>query len=366
MTELRPAGPAGARAGTSTAERPHPTSSFTALTRTIQEAGYMRRRYGFYAARLSGAVVAVAGLVAGVVLIGDSWWQVALAAVAAVVFTQIAFLGHDAAHKQIFRSGRANDWASLVLADLFVGLSYGWWQRKHTRHHAKPNQVDADPDIDLPVLSFTPGDVEKRRSPLARWFLARQGWFFFPLLLLEGLDLHVSSVKRLAQPGPMQRRWVEALFLTVRLGGWLALVLAVMSPGKAAVFLAVQLGLFGLYMGASFAPNHKGMPLVPKDARIDFLRRQVLTSRNIRGGRWLDVVMGGLNHQVEHHLFPSMPSISLRRVAPIVREYCATHQIPYTQVSLARSYAIVVRHLNTVGLGDRDPFVCPMVAAYRV
>jgi fatty acid desaturase len=361
MSDTRPGS-----TGTRTAERPHPTSSFTALTRTVQEAGYMRRRYGFYAARLSGAVLAMAGLVTAILLVGDSWWQVLVAAVAAVTLTQIAFLGHDAAHKQIFRSGRANDWASLVLADLFVGLSHGWWQRKHTRHHAKPNQVDADPDIALPVLAFTPGDVEKRRSPLSRWFLARQGWFFFPLLLLEGLDLHVASVRRLLQRGPLERRWVEAAFLLVRLGGGLALVLAVMSPAKAAVFLAVQLGLFGLYMGASFAPNHKGMPLVPKDARIDFLRRQVLTSRNIRGGRWLDVVMGGLNHQVEHHLFPSMPSISLRRVAPIVREYCATHQIPYTQVSLARSYAIVVRHLNTVGHADRDPFVCPLVAAHRV
>jgi len=92
----------------------------------------------------------------------------------------------------------------------------------------------------------------------------------------------------------------------------------------------------------------------------------VLTSRNIRGGRWLDVAMGGLNHQVEHHLFPSMPSMSLRRVAPLVRDYCAQHAIPYTQVGLARSYAIVVRHLNEVGLGERDPFVCPLVASARV
>ena len=354
------------RAGTATLERPHPTSTFTALTRTVQEAGHMRRRHTFYALRLLGVGLAVAGLVAGIVLLGDSWWQVALAAAAAVVFTQCAFLGHDAAHRQIFASGKANDWASLLLANLLVGLSYGWWQRKHTRHHANPNKVGADPDIDLPVLAFTPQDVAARRTPLSQWFLRRQGYFFFPLLLLEGLDLHVSSIRRLLEPGRLERRGLEALLLTVRLGGGLALVLAVMSPLKALVFLAVQLGLFGLYMGASFAPNHKGMPLVPKDVRIDFLRRQVLMSRNITGGRWLDIAMGGLNLQVEHHLFPSMPSMSLRRVAPIVREHCATLGVPYTQVSLARSYAIVVRHLNTVGHHDRDPFVCPLVAAHRV
>jgi fatty acid desaturase len=344
----------------------HPTSAFTALARDVRAGGHLERRYTFYGFRLAGAVLALAGIVTAVVLVGDSWWQLLVAAVAAVVFTQCAFLGHDAAHRQIFVSGRGNDWASLLLANLAVGLSHGWWQRKHTRHHANPNKVDADPDIDMKVLGFTPDDVAGRRTALGRWFLRRQGWFFFPLLLLEGVALHVASVRRVAARGPVERRAVEAVLLGVRLVGWVALVLVVMSPVKGAAFLAVQLALFGVYMGASFAPNHKGMPLVPKDARIDFLRRQVLTSRNVRGGRWLDVAMGGLNYQVEHHLFPSMPSMSLRRVAPVVRAYCAEHAIPYTQVSLGRSYAIVVRHLNEVGLGDRDPFVCPLVATARV
>lgn len=155
------------------------------------------------------------------------------------------------------------------------------------------------------------------------------------------------------------------MLLTIRLLGWPALVLLVLGAGLGAAFLAVQLMVFGVYMGASFAPNHKGMPLVPRDTRIDFLSRQVLTSRNIRGGRWVDWLMGGLNLQIEHHLFPSMPSSTLRRARPIVREHCATHGVPYTEAGLIESYGIVVRHLNRVGLGDRDPFACPMVVAHR-
>ena len=83
-----------------------------------------------------------------------------------MILTQVAFLGHDAAHRQIFADGRANNWTSLVLADLFVGLSHGWWQRKHTRHHANPNKIDADPDIDLEVLAFTPEQAATRTSKL--------------------------------------------------------------------------------------------------------------------------------------------------------------------------------------------------------
>jgi fatty acid desaturase len=163
------------------------------------------------------------------------------------------------------------------------------------------------------------------------------------------------------QREPVPRRPIEIAFLAVRIVGYLVLVFLVLSPGVAAAFLGVQLGLFGVYMGMAFAPNHKGMPLVPKGARLDFLRRQVLMSRNIRGNRVLDVAMGGLNYQIEHHLFPSMPRPHLRRAAPIIAEYCRERGVPYTVTGLWQSYGIVLRYINRVGLGERDPFVCPLV-----
>ncbi len=338
-----------------------PNSDFTDLARMVKAAGLMRRRYGYYWTKLVALPMLLAGAVTVFVLIGDTWWQMFTAVAFAVLFTQIAFLGHDAAHRQIFRSGRWNDWISLVLGDLIIGMSYGWWQHKHTRHHASPNQIGADPDIDLPVIAVTPERVQRRRSGIVRWMMAHQGAFFFPILLLEGISLHASSVRRVLVRERVARRPVEIAFLAVRILGYLALVFLVLSPDKAAVFLAIQLGVFGFYMGASFAPNHKGMPIVPKGARLDFLRRQVLMSRNIRGNRLLDTIMGGLNYQIEHHLFPSMPRPHLRRAARIIAEYCADRGVPYTQTSLWQSYAIVVRHINRVGLGERDPFDCPLV-----
>ena len=242
----------------------------------------MRRRYGYYWTKLALIPVAFIVSIGVFIWIGDSWWQMFTAVWFAFLFTQTAFLGHDAAHRQIFRSGKWNDWVSLILGG-FVGMSYGWWQHKHTRHHANPNQLGIDPDIDLPVVAFTPEQATRHRSPLMRWVMAHQGAFFFPILLLEGLSLHASSVHRVFMKEHLAHRPAEIAFLAVRIIGFLALVFFVLSPDKAAVFLAIQLGLFGLYMGASFAPNHKGMPLVPKEVRLDFLRRQVLMSRNISG-----------------------------------------------------------------------------------
>jgi fatty acid desaturase len=119
-------------------------------------------------------------------------------------------------------------------------------------------------------------------------------------------------------------------------------------------------------MGASFAPNHKGMPILANNSNVDFLRRQVLTSRNVSGGSWVDYFMGGLNHQVEHHLFPTMPRPHLRHTKKVVQKFCAENNIPYTQTSLVKSYAIVIAYLNRVGLAAKDPFSCPVVGEYRL
>ena len=340
-------------------------SDFTALAREVQNAGWMRRRYGYYWTKLVGAGLLSAGWVVGFVSLGNTWWQLGMAFVLSVLLTQIAFLGHDAAHRQIFKSGRWNDWVSLILANLFVGLSYGWWQSKHTRHHAAPNQDDADPDIALGVVAFTPVQATRHRHPILQWLVTRQGWYFFPLLLLEGVSLHKDGLARVFARGPLKRRWVELTLLTVRLGGLTTLVFVVLPPAKAAVFLVVQLALFGFYMGASFAPNHIGMPLVPARLKLDFLRRQVLMSRNISGGRGMALLMGGLNYQIEHHLFPSAPRPHLRHIQPLVAAHCAAVGVPYTQTTLWQSYRHVIGYLNTVGLQGQDPFLCPLVATRR-
>jgi fatty acid desaturase len=91
----------------------------------------------------------------------------------------------------------------------------------------------------------------------------------------------------------------------------------------------------------------------------------VLTSRNVSGGGVMSALMGGLNYQIEHHLFPSMPRPHLARARRLVREHCARHDVPYTETTLLRSYAIVVRYLNEVGLAARDPFDCPLVRKFR-
>jgi fatty acid desaturase len=142
-------------------------------------------------------------------------------------------------------------------------------------------------------------------------------------------------------------------------------VFLVLSPVRAVVFIIVQQGLFGLYLGCSFAPNHKGMPILDASDLSGFLRRQVLTSRNVRGGRLTDFALGGLNYQIEHHLFPSMPRPSLRRAQPLIEAFCRQRGLPYSQANLAGSYAQALRHLNTVGRPARPGSGTPTSPAAR-
>ncbi|WP_258371239.1 acyl-CoA desaturase [Curtobacterium sp. MCBD17_021] len=335
----------------------------------VRVEGLLERRVGFYWAVFSVLTVLTAATFVVSAMLGASWFQLIPAAVLGVLFTQFAFLSHEAAHRQIFASRKWNDHAGRWLGVFVVGLSYSWWMNKHNRHHGNPNTIGKDPDIAPDGVVFIEEDAVQRRGFLRKLAMV-QGWAFFPLLTLEGANLHWLSIRAVvtgkAAKGTVQERRLEAVLLLARFGLLAWFVFAVMPLGIGFAFLGVQMAVFGVMMGGSFAPNHKGMPVIAEGAKIDFFSRQVRTSRNITGGVWVDHLLGGLNHQAEHHLFPSMARPNLRRAKALVREHCEQHGVPYTETTIFRSYGIVVRYLNRVGLAARDPFTCPMVSAYRL
>jgi fatty acid desaturase len=325
-------------------------SDYAQLRRQVKEAGLLNRRPGYYTVKIAANLTLLGCGWLAFAMLGASWWQLFVAVFLAVMFTQVAFVGHDAGHNQISRSSRGSELLGRVHGNLLVGFSYIWWVDKHNRHHAHPNQEGLDPDIGGRAIAFTPGQASDRRG-LGVALARAQAYIFFPMLLLEGLNLHVASARALLDPGsgPVRARAIEGALLLVHAAGYLTALFLVLSPVQAVCFLAVQQGVFGLYMGCSFAPNHKGMPITGPDDKIDFLRRQVLTSRNVRGGRFTDFVLGGLNYQIEHHLFPSMPRPSLRRAQALVRAFCAQQGVSYYETSLVTSYAETLRHLHAVG-----------------
>jgi fatty acid desaturase len=332
-------------------ERPRAAGSdFAALNRQITDAGLLERRPAYYAVRMSVVAVMLVAVAVAYLVVGSSWWTLLVAVLLGVVFSQAALLAHDVAHRQVFRTRRTSDVVGRIAGNLVVGMSYGWWMEKHTRHHNNPNHDELDPDVQPEVLIWATESAWGRRG--LKGFIARhQAGLFFPLLTLLSLDLRISSIKALRRPG-MRRRGLEAGLLVVHLVGYLAALLLVLSPLQALAFFVVHHAVFGVYLGMTFAPNHKGMP--HPTGSEDYLRKQVLTSRNVTGGRLIDVALGGLNYQIEHHLFPAMPTPNLRRAQPLVKAYCARLGVSYEETGLLVSYRQALRYLHAVGAPLRE------------
>lgn len=339
-------------------------SEYSALSKEIKEQKLLGRKISFYAKVFTFWIAVIGATITASALIGNTWWQLIPAFLLAIGTTQLAFLAHEASHRQIFITNKVNDKVGLVLANLFAGLSYNWWMTKHSRHHANPNNVAKDPDINIRVLSFTNSQAAAKKG-LLKVVSRYQGWLFFPILTLTVFDLIISSSAVLFGKQPVKQRALEITLFVTHYAVLIGLPFVFLNPGIATVFVVTQLMAFGFYMGMAFAPNHKGMPVLAKDAKVDFLRRQVLTSRNIKSNWFMEHFMGGLNYQIEHHLFPNMARPHLRAAQKIVARYCAEKNIAYLETSLPKSYRSVVEYLNEVGLGKADPFDCPMVTAYR-
>lgn len=322
-------------------------NEYAELKQRIREKGLLSKQPVYYTGKILLTMsMLILGLIA-LVTIRNLAFQLVDAAFLALVFAQIGFLGHDAGHRQIFSKTWMNDFAGLIFGNLIIGMSTSWWTGKHNEHHSHPNQVDLDPDIDIPILAFSEADVHKKHK-FERFIVRHQAFFFIPLLFLVAMDMQRVSIVFLLH-NAVKYRVVEILLILLHLILPIGFLLYWLGPWQALVFLLIHQGILGFVLGSAFAPNHKGMPILAKDNELNFLRRQVLTARNIKAGILTDFWYGGLNYQIEHHLFPSVPRNRLKEVQKIVRNFCQERDIPYYETGILQSYKEILQHLHEVG-----------------
>jgi fatty acid desaturase len=239
---------------------------------------------------------------------------------------------------------------------VFLALSFDNWVRTHNAHHAHTNEVDRDPDISHPFLVFTSEQAAARRGP-ARWVVRYQAYLYPVVSLYATIGLRLTAwwyVLRRYRQAAARR---ELALILLGLGLWLIVPTLLFGAGRWLVIFGVAQLLIGPYMVWLFAPNHKGMPLIHPGSskRPSFLEQQVLTSRNVSGGRLIDFLYGGLNYQIEHHLFPSMPRTKLPACQNLVRRFCAEVGLSYAESGVIESYRSVLRELDAIGRGGSAP-----------
>ena len=324
-----------------------PDTTYANLKSAVREAGLLEKRplryYGPRTAALAGMFAASISIMA---LADGLWIHLLNAGLMAFAIVQTTFLGHDLGHRQVFRRGRHNEAAGLIVSSI-VGISRTWWVEKHNRHHSDPNDEELDPDLNLPVIAFSDAAAASRPR-WARAIIRRQAALFYPLTCLEAVNLRATGMTRLIR-ADLRYPKAERAAMAAHLAGYLGAAFLLMEPLEATLFIVVNQALTGLYLSATFAPNHKGMPLIGRGQRPDFLTRQVTTSRNVRPGRLKDYLYGGLNYQIEHHLFPAMPRNCLGRARGLVMSCCQQRGLRYHETGVIGAQREILGHLNAVG-----------------
>jgi fatty acid desaturase len=274
-----------------------------------------------------------------------------LAPLAGVALLTMGFAGHDAGHNALSRTRWVNDLWGQVAMTLLCGMSFGSWRARHNQHHAKCQDVDGDPDMHFGVLFSVYPNSANWQTPLGRFFLRIQKWAFWPLSSLYWITLGYDGIRDLFQR-PQDTKidrfliplhWLILLVVPGLVFGWSRALPA---------FLAMSC-MSSLMTASVFIPNHIGMRRLDGGHKLSYLEQQVTTSRNINNPGALDFYYGGLNSQIEHHLFPRVPHHRYRAMRPLVRAFCDKHGLEYQQISLYGALASVGNHLGS------------MTAAYR-
>ena len=320
-------------------------NEYAKLKLLVKDAGLLEKNPGHYAVKMAVNLSLLALSVAVLTLVDIVWLQMLNAAFLAFIIVQISYTGHDLGHKQVFRSSQNNDRLGLFVSFL-IGINRTWWVEKHNAHHSNPNDLDMDPDIELPVVAFSQ-DQARAKTGIARLIVKYQAFLFYPLVSFEGVVLRLSGIRymfgnRLMFP------IAEPIMMAGHIGVYAGLVFLSLPLWQGILFIAVNQLLFGLYIGSTFAPNHKGMLLLDGKTQIDFLRKQVLTARNVKSSPLNDLLYGGLNYQIEHHLFPSMPRNRLKEAQKIVMPFCREHSISYHETGVVRSQREILQYLHYV------------------
>ena len=335
-------------------EHERPKADYSELKRLVKAQGLLDKQPGFIAQKMVINLALLAGSVAVLFLSDSLWLQVPNAILMAFVFGQIGFVGHDAGHRQAFRKPKSNDLVGMIHTNLLLGMSFSWWLDKHNKHHANPNEHGSDPDIDIPVLAFSEEDALEKRG-LFRFLVKHQAIFFFPLLLLQAVSLHLGSIGFLLRNKP-RYRVLEITLLAAHAVLYVGVIIAALGVGYGLLFIVVQQALFGFYLASVFAPNHKGMLVVESGNELGFMLKQVLTARNVHPHPLTDFWYGGLNYQIEHHLFPTLARNKLREAHVIIKRFCEEHEISYYQTSMVGSYREIIAYLHEVSAPlRRDP-----------
>lgn len=301
----------------------------------------------------------------GIWLLFEPWWiKGAGLLISTLGLTGIMTCTHTAAHGTALPWQWANSALAYFGNPFMAMVSADYWRHKHNVvHHPNPNVVGVDNDCDLmPFFALNESEVLGASPVMAFYYRHVQGWVFPLAVTLNGFNVQRASwvhlVGRLLDH--RTRRPEHLLDMCVMLGHvgvWIILPCMFLSVAEGLLLYFLRIGAAGHFMFCAFAPAHfpaEASLLEVAAAERDVAMGQTQTTLNFRTGLIGGLMCNGVQHQIEHHLFPHLCHVYYPKIAPLVKDLCYRNGYPYRTLgwseAILKSYAALFRLKGILGL----------------
>ncbi|KAI3498255.1 hypothetical protein L1887_34026 [Cichorium endivia] len=301
----------------------------------------------------------------GVLYTSSFWVHMLSGALLGLAWMQIAYLGHDAGHYQMMSTRGWNKFAGIFIGNCITGISIAWWKWTHNAHHIACNSLDYDPDLQhLPMLAVSNKLFTSLTSvfygrqltfnPLARFFVSYQHYTYYPIMAVARVNLYLQTLLLLFSKRKVPDKGFNIVGTLIFWTWFPLLVSCLPNWGERVAFVLVSFCVTGI-QHVQFTLNHFAADVyVGPPKGNDWFEKQTAGTIDISCSSWMDWFFGGLQFQLEHHLFPRLPRCHLRSIVPIVRELCKKHDLPYVSLSFYDANVTTLKTLRTAALEARD------------
>lgn len=278
---------------------------------------------------------------------------------------QSGWIGHDSGHYQIMTTRGFTRFAQILSGNCLAGISIAWWKWNHNAHHIACNSLDFDPDLQhMPFFvvsskffnSLTSYFYERKMNfdCVTRFLVSYQHWTFYPVMCFARINLFAQSFILLLSKRKVPNRVQELLGLLVFWIWYPLLVSYLPNWGERVLFVIASFSVTGI-QHVQFCLNHFSSSVyVGHPSASDWFEQQTIGTLDVKCSAWMDWFHGGLQFQVEHHLFPRMPRCHLRKISPLVKELCKKHNVPYNCVSFWKANVLTIQTLRNAALQARN------------
>ncbi|GAB5353878.1 hypothetical protein AAMO2058_000071900 [Amorphochlora amoebiformis] len=332
--------------GDSTTDNDALVADFVKLRADLEKEGFFKPNYAHVAYRFAEIV----GMhLLGLYLIFQGWYATGLI-ILGVVEGRCGWLMHEGGHNSLTGYIPFDHALQILTYGLGCGMSAAWWRNQHNKHHAMPQKLDHDVDLNtLPLVLFNIKAADHQKAPKSKSWIRLQA-FLFPNVICSLVAIfwqlylhprHAIRTARYHEVACMAARWAFIFgYMPMYFGFWPTLIGAILSNGIGAT-----------YIFCNFAVSHTHLPVVAKDDDVSWVIYAAHHTMNVNSGAggWVDWWMSYLNFQIEHHLFPSMPQFRHPIVSKRVKKLFKKHGVPYITMSYVDAMKVTFSNLDNVG-----------------